>query len=147
MVDIEAVYGLLNCGESAVVEFKTSRGGFPQTFWTTFSAFANTDGGVIVLGVKEKNKQAVIDGLTKTEVVALLKQFWDVANNRQKVSLPLLKNEEVHIEEIPGEGWVLVCEIPRARYDQRPVFLNGQPYGNTYKRRHEGDYCCSEDEV
>ena len=147
MVDIEAVYGLLNCGEGAGVEFKTSRGGFPQSFWTTFSAFANTDGGVIVLGVKEKNRQAVIDGLTKTEVVALLKQFWDVANNRQKVSLPLLKNEEVHIEEIPGEGWVLVCEIPRARYDQRPVFLNGQPYGNTYKRRHEGDYCCSEDEV
>lgn len=147
MIDTESVYSLLNCGEGAVVEFKTARGGFPHSFWTTFSAFANTDGGVIVLGVKEKNKQTVVDGLTKADVIALKKQFWDVANNKQKVSVPLLKNEEAHEEEIPNEGWVLVCEIPRARYDQRPVFLDGQPYGNTYKRRHEGDYRCTDDEV
>ena len=147
MIDTESVYSLLNCGEGTVVEFKTARGGFPHSFWTTFSAFANTDGGVIVLGVKEKNKQAIVDGLTKADVVVLKKQFWDVANNKQKVSVSLLKNEEAHEEEIPGEGWVLVCEIPRARYDQRPVFLDGQPYGNTYKRRHEGDYRCADDEV
>ncbi len=115
MIDTNSVYGLLNCGESTVVEFKTARGGFPHSFWTTFSAFANTDGGVIVLGVKEKNKQAVVDGLTKADVIALKKQFWDVANNKQKMSVPLLKEEEVHEEEISGEGWVLVCEIPRAR--------------------------------
>lgn len=142
MIDTNSVYGLLNSGEGTIVEFKTARGGFPHFFWTTFSAFANTDGGVIVLGVKEKNKQAVVDGLTKADVIALKKQFWDVANNKQKMSVPLLKEEEVHEEEISGEGWVLVCEIPRATYDKRPVFLDGQPYGNTYKRRHEGDYRC-----
>ena len=147
MIDIQVVYDLLGCGEDTVVEFKTSRGGFPYSFWSSFSAFANTNGGVIVLGVNEKNKKAFVDGLTKGQVTALKKQFWDNANNRNKVSTPLLKNEEAHIEEIPGEGWVLVCEVPRARYDQKPVYLDGQPYGNTYKRRHEGDYHCTDDEV
>ena len=104
MIDTGSVYSLLNCGEGTVVEFKTARGGFPHSFWTTFSAFANTDGGVIVLGVKEKNKQAIVDGLTKADVIDLKKQFWDVANNKQKVSVPLLKNEEAREEEIPGES-------------------------------------------
>ena len=147
MIAIAAIYDLLHYGEGTVVEFKTSKGGFPNSFWTTFSAFANTDGGVIVLGVKEKDKLAFVDGLTKTEAITLKKQFWDMANNRQKVSTPLLKNEDAYVQEIPNEGWVLVCEVPRARYNLRPVFLNGQPYGNTYKRRHEGDYRCTDDEV
>ena len=122
MIAIAAIYDLLHYGEGTVVEFKTSKGGFPNSFWTTFSAFSNTDGGVIVLGVKEKDKLAFVDGLTKTEAITLKKQFWDMANNRQKVSTPLLKNEDAYVQEIPNEGWVLVCEVPRARYDLRPVF-------------------------
>lgn len=66
MIAIAAIYDLLHYGEDTVVEFKTSKGGFPNSFWTTFSAFANTDGGVIVLGVKEKDKQAIVDGLTQS---------------------------------------------------------------------------------
>ena len=72
MITIKAFYDLLDCGEGTVVEFKTSKGGFPNSFWATFSAFANTDGGIIVLGVKEKGKQAIVDGLTKAEVVVLI---------------------------------------------------------------------------
>ena len=55
-VKLDDIDGLLHSTEGTVVEFKTARGGFPQSFWTTFSAFANTDGGVIVLGIKEKNR-------------------------------------------------------------------------------------------
>ena len=139
--------GLLHSTESTVVEYKTARGGFPQSFWSTFSAFANTNGGVIVLGIKEKNKLPVVDGLTEMEAIDLKKKFWDMAHNPQKVSDPLLEDKDAHVEEIIGKGWVLVCEVPRATYNRRPVFLNGRPYGNTYKRRHEGDYQCTDDEV
>ena len=146
-VKLDDIYGLLHSTEGTVVEFKTARGGFPQSFWTTFSAFANTDGGVIVLGIKEKNKLPVVDGLTEMEAIDLKKKFWDMAHNPQKVSDPLLEDDDAHVEEIAGKGWVLVCEVPRASYDRRPVFLNGRPYGNTYKRRHEGDYLCTDEEV
>ena len=40
--------------ESCELEFKSAAGGFPQSFWETYSSFANTQGGIIILGIKKK---------------------------------------------------------------------------------------------
>ena len=42
---------LLQDKESDELEFKTAAGGFPKSFWSTYSSFANTNGGAIVFGV------------------------------------------------------------------------------------------------
>ena len=56
----------LQLKENSEVEYKSAAGGFPKAeFWRSFSALANTNGGTIVLGVKEKNHKFTPDGLSE----------------------------------------------------------------------------------
>ena len=138
----------LKLKENSEVEYKSAAGGFPKVeFWRSFSAFANTNGGTIVLGVKEKNHEFMPDGLSEELIVKYKKEFWDSAHNKSCVSIPLLVESDV--EEIGTEAGqrLLVFRIPRAPYNLRPVHLTLTPFGHTYKRRDEGDYLCSDDEV
>ena len=59
---------LLNQTECDDIEFKSAAGGFPDSFWDTYSAFANTDGGTIVFGVKEKDGNFFLNGLTDAQI-------------------------------------------------------------------------------
>lgn len=42
---------------------------------------------------------------------------------------------------------VIVINVPRAKYNQKPIYLNGNIFKGTYKRNYEGDYVCTESEV
>ncbi len=89
----------LRLKENSEVEYKSATGGFPKTeFWRSFSAFANTNGGTIVLGVKEQNHSFTPDGLSENLVAKYRKQFWDDAHNKSCVNIPLLVESD--IEEI-----------------------------------------------
>lgn len=138
---------LCRVGENSEVEFKSAKGGFPKEFWKSFSAFANTNGGKIVLGVTQKQNAFYPDGLPQHELVRLRKQFWDDAHNRSKVSYPLLSEHDVQDIDLGNGQWVLVFSVPRAKYQIRPIYLTENPFGHTYKRRHEGDYACTDAEV
>ena len=59
----EEIKRLVAKSENAAVEFKRARGGVPADFWPSYSSFANTDGGVIILGVREKDGKRDIEGL------------------------------------------------------------------------------------
>ena len=147
MQDIrERLDALMDKGEGAEVEFKSARGGIPASLWESYSAFANTDGGIIVLGIQEKNGTLALDGLTEEAVTRYKKNFWDCAHNKEKVSACLPREEDVKMDVIDG-SWFLTCRIPRASYEQRPVYLTPNPFGNTYRRNHEGDYLCTDAEI
>ena len=140
------IKALVGQGENSEVEFKSARGGFPGSFWESYSAFANTNGGTIVLGVVEKNNRFFFDGLTEDTIIRYKKIFWDCAHNKGKISVCLPKETDVRIEQIE-EPYILICNIPRANYELRPVYIGSNPFGNTYRRNHEGDYLCTDAEV
>lgn len=140
------IRGLCNKGENTEVEFKSALGGFPNSFWETYSAFGNTSGGIIVLGIKEKNHKFFPDHLTADQVAKYKKQYWDDVHNRSKVNVCLTMDEDVNEEELEG-SFILVFRIPRAEYSKRPIYLTQNPFGHTYVRRHEGDYLVDDDEV
>lgn len=64
-------------------EVKSARGGLPDSLWDSYASFANTEGGVIILGVKEReDKSWYATGLKNPS--KLVKEFWDLINNKQK---------------------------------------------------------------
>ena len=140
------IRNLINGSENYELEFKSAKGGFPESFWQTFSAFANTNGGIIVLGIKHTNHKNIPDHLTEELINTYKKRFWDCAHNKEKVSATMLTERDV-IDALVDGNRVLIFRIPRATYDIRPVYLNKNPFGNTYKRNHEGDYHCTETEI
>lgn len=47
------IYKLLSDGERVTLECKKATKGVPNSLWDTYSAFANTYGGTILLGMVE----------------------------------------------------------------------------------------------
>ena len=126
-------------------EVKKAEGGLPVTLWETYSSFANSNGGVIILGVGERQDGSwYTTGLKNPE--KLKKNFWNTVHDTKKVNINLLSDKNVESYEV-GEDTILVINIPRARRDQKPVFINNDLFGGCYRRDWEGDYHCSKAEV
>ena len=101
------------------IEAKRAQGGLPHSLWETYSAFANTLGGVILLGVAEAKDGSLYS-------VPLL------------VSANVLRTEDVRLMR-SGRNTVVAIFVPRADFRQRPVYLGSDPYRGTYYRCGEGD--------
>ena len=131
----------LDWTEYEELEFKSARGGVPKSLWETYSAMANTHGGVILLGVED---DGMVSGVQ--DPARIKKSFWDTINNRGKVSVNLLSDADV-VEVDYSQGMIVAIRVPRASRYQRPVFLGQNPLTGTYRRNFEGDYHCTEQEV
>jgi ATP-dependent DNA helicase RecG len=124
---------------------KDGKGQLPTDFWPTYSAFANTHGGVILLGIKEKQQHFSLHGISDPQ--RIITDLFNHLNNRQKVSANLLTEQDVEVIVIEGRSLIRV-NVPAAPRQQKPVFINGNPFnGNTYRRLHDGDRPCGEETI
>lgn len=130
--------------ESIDTEFKSARGGLPGSFWETYSAMANTQGGTIILGVAEKAGGLVWEGVP--DAAQLRTVLWNQLNDRNKVSRNLLSDADIQTFADEDRHFVAVT-VPRASRLQRPVYVGPNPMTGTFRRAEEGDYRCQDDEV
>ena len=131
--------------EDGHVEAKEALGGLPESLWETYSAFANAEGGVILLGVGE-NPDKSFRILELPDPEWLLEDFWSVLGDPMKVSVNLLKEEDVQVIREEGKC-IIAIFVPEARPSQKPVYLANDPWRHSYRRVGEADQRCSREEV
>ena len=130
--------------ENNYLEVKRAAGGLPNSLWETYSAFANTNGGLILLGVEEgADKTLHVVGIDNPE--KMVTDFWNTVNNKKKVSTNILRGKNVQIVEQDGKH-IVAIEVPRAERGDKPIYLNDDIWC-AYRRNGEGDYRCSKNSV
>ncbi len=135
--------------ENDEIECKEAAGGLPKDLWESYSAFANTNGGAILLGIKEKKGVFYPVGVENAD--KLIKELWDNLNNSKKVSANVLNNSSIYLKNIDDKD-IIVIEVPKAERKARPVYIGENPFNEgkhsgTYRRNHSGDYKCSREEI
>jgi predicted HTH transcriptional regulator len=128
------------------LEVKLAKGGLPDSTWESYSSFANTDGGIILFGVTDSTEAKTLSAVGLGNPEGLVKSFWDTVNNRSKASANILTAKNVVIEEVDGKK-IIVITVPRANRQDKPIYINKDFYGGTYRRNGEGDYHCTKAEV
>lgn len=131
--------------ENNRIEAKKAQGGLPISLWETYSAFANTLGGVILLGVEEL-KDKKLNAVNLENPQKLVDEFWKIVNDKEKVSANILSDQNVWIEKVDDKQ-IVVIEVPRARREEKPIFIGTNAMSGTYRRNGEGDYHCSKEEI
>ena len=150
MFKIDGIEDIQLLRETATLECKAAQGPdgqgkLPKDFWPTYCAFANTYGGVVLLGVKEKRGSFEIVGLSDVEKVR--KELFNDLNNKQKVSANLLSDADVLELNLDGKS-IIQIDIPRASRRQKPVHITANPLsGNTYRRVNEADVSLPDEDV
>ncbi|BAQ61915.1 hypothetical protein GM3708_2321 [Geminocystis sp. NIES-3708] len=143
-MDRDTLLEKLDIGEDCEFECKASQDKLPKDIWEIVSAFANTNGGYIVLGISEKREHFEITGINNP--TQQKKDFWNSHNNSQKLSYPICQESDVDVIEVQ-EKQLIIIKVPQADRTQRPIYLNHNPLTGTFKRNNDGDYRCQEYEV
>ncbi|MCK2245330.1 MULTISPECIES: ATP-binding protein [unclassified Crossiella] len=124
----------------AGVEAKKAAGGLPRSVRETLSAFANTRGGTVILGLDEQS------GFTATGLSDAAKMSADLADLCATGLEPPLR-PLIGIHRFEG-AQLLVAEIPELSLESKPCYYRGAGITQgSYLRLGDGDYRMSSYEV
>ena len=131
--------------ESNYIEAKKALGGLPESLWETYSAFANTCGGVILLGVRE-DPDRTLHAVNLPAPKALVRDLWEDLNNPDIVNVNILTEDDITIENLDGKH-IIAVNVPPAERKDKPVYIGKDVFKGTYCRIGDGDFRCSEEEI
>lgn len=126
--------------EPGAVELKSGAGGFPTSVRESLVAFANTDGGIVLIGVDEDAGFTVVEvadpGGYRDRLVDL---------SRSAITPPL--SVETRFAELEGKR-VVVAVVPELPADRKPAFVTSKGVTTgAYLRSGDGDRRMSEAEI
>ena len=102
------------------VEFKEAQQEVPRNAYESVSAFANTEGGHLVFGVRKHGNSFVIVGVLDVDKVQ--NEFLTTLRQPDKISVVLDVQEELHHHD---GSELLIFYVPEASRAIKPVYLNG----------------------
>lgn len=136
-IDIVKQFELNTRSEHSMLECKEAQSVIPKSLWDTYSSFANTNGGIILLGIKQiSDSNFVVTGVK--DPIAMEKDFWASVTNPKTTNINILSTSDVQIITDVSDKKVLMITVPEATNNQKPVFIRGV-MENTYIRNGQGD--------
>lgn len=138
----EHVSRLRNHGQDdAFVEVKAAAGGLPKSLWETVSAFANTDGGLLILGLDEQEGFSPAEGFDAPKILdGLISGLDDSTGAHPKVTpIPPFEPGRAEVDGAPVVTLRIgsLHGVPRAGM---PCFVSAQGIERgSYKRVDDAD--------
>ena len=131
---------LLRRHEWRDVEFKEAQRRVPRDAYETVSAFANTEGGHLVFGVRKSDREMEIVGVLDIDKVQ--NEFLSTLRQPDKISAAIDIVEELHTQD---DSNLLIFYVPEVHRSDKPVFLNGD-IRRAFVRSGGCDVRCSDQE-
>lgn len=128
------------------VEVKSSEQQLSKDVWESVSAFANTAGGTILLGIDEN---AGFEPLKHFAIDKVFDQFVTGMGDGGQLGARIVNPPTYHVHRMPFEGFpVLAIEIEELPPDGKPCYIAGRGIvGGSYKRVGDKDIRLSPTEI
>lgn len=123
------------------IEFKQAQSGVPDNVYESVSAFANTEGGFLVFGIKDTHGHHDIVGVIEVDKVQ--NDFLSCLRAGAKLNRIIIAQEDA----IDHDGKILlIFYIPESPHREKPIYLNND-IRKSFIRRGAGDERCTNEEI